>query len=139
MRAAREVLDGGRTIASAAGTLDMDELFDLHLLTSKPCIYAFNVDEATLADDDARERLEKLAAPAPSVVLCAKLESKLAGLDPDEAAALLAEYGQRESGLAQLARVGFDTLGLHTFLTAGPKEHGPGRSARARRRPRPRV
>jgi ribosome-binding ATPase len=120
--AARAVLDDGRTIAAASRSLEMDELYDLHLLTAKPCIYAFNVDEATLADGAARERLVKLAAPAPSVVLCAKLESELAGLDPADAAALLAEYGQLESGLAQLARVGFDTLGLHTFLTAGPKE-----------------
>jgi hypothetical protein len=120
--AARAVLDDGRTIAATSGALDMDELYDLHLLTAKPVIYAFNVDEATLADAAAREQLVKLAAPAPSVVLCAKLESELAGLEPDDAAALLAEYGQRESGLAQLARVGFDTLGLHTFLTAGPKE-----------------
>ena len=120
VRAARAVLDDGRTIAAAAGSLD--ELYDLHLLTAKPCIYAFNVDEATLADPGARERLEKLAAPAPSVVLCAKLEAELTGLEPSDAAALLAEYGQLESGLAQLARVGFDTLGLHTFLTAGPKE-----------------
>jgi hypothetical protein len=122
VRAARAVLDEGRTIAASSRALDMDELYDLHLLTAKPVIYAFNVDEATLADAAAREQLVKLAAPAPSVVLCAKLESELGGLDPDDAAALLAEYGQRESGLAQLARVGFDTLGLHTFLTAGPKE-----------------
>ena len=121
-RAARAVLDDGRTISSAAGELDLDSLTDLHLLTAKPFIYVFNVDEATLADPTAKERLAALAAPAPSVILCAKLESELAGLDPADAAELLAEYGQLESGLAQLARVGFETLGLQTFLTAGPKE-----------------
>jgi hypothetical protein len=120
--AARAVLDDGRTIASAAHELDLEALGDLHLLTSKPFIYVFNVDEATLADDEAKARLTALAAPAPSVILSAKLESELSGLDPDEAAELLAEYGQHESGLSQLARVGFETLGLQTFLTAGPKE-----------------
>ena len=120
-RAARDVLDQGTTIATARG-LDLAALRELHLLTAKPVIYVFNVDEATLADGDARARLAELASPAPSVVLCAKLEAEVAGMPADDAAELLAEYGQSESGLSQLARVGFETLGLQTFLTAGPKE-----------------
>ncbi len=121
-RAARDVLDDGRTASGSAGELDLDALRELHLLTAKPFIYVVNVDEATLADADARSRLAALVAPAPSVVLCAKLEAEVAELDPTEAAELLAVYGQDEPGLAQLARVGFETLGLQTFLTAGPKE-----------------
>ena len=121
-RAAREVLDQGTTVAAAAGTLDLPSLRDLHLLTAKPVIYVFNVDEATLADEGTRTGLSNLASPALSVVLCAKLEAEVAGMDASEAAELLAEYGQHESGLSQLARVGFETLGLQTFLTAGPKE-----------------
>jgi GTP-binding protein YchF len=121
-RAARAVLDAGRTAAAAARELDLVSLCDLHLLTAKPVIYVFNVDEATLADASARERLRAIAAPAPSVVLCAKLEAEVASLDADEAAELLSVYGQDELGLTQLARVGFETLGLQTFLTAGPKE-----------------
>ena len=121
-RAARAVLDGGTTIAAAAASLDVAALRDLHLLTAKPVIYVLNVDEATLADAAARARLAELVAPAPSVVLCAKLEAEVAGMAAADAAELLAEYGQHESGLAQLARVGFETLGLQTFLTAGPKE-----------------
>jgi ribosome-binding ATPase len=121
-RAARGVLDRGTTIAKGAGNLDLPALRDLHLLTAKPVIYVFNVDEATLADESAREHLMALAAPAPSVVLCAKLEAEVAGMDAADAQELLSEYGQHESGLAQLARVGFETLGLQTFLTAGPKE-----------------
>jgi len=122
VRAARAVLDGGGTISAAAAGLDLDALRELHLLTAKPFIYVFNVDEATLADPARKAELAALVAPAPCVVLCAKLEAEVAGLDPAEAAELLAEYGQSESGLAQLARVGFETLGLQTFLTAGPKE-----------------
>ena len=82
----------------------------------------FNLDEDGLADADLQERLRALVAPADAVFLDAKLEAELAELDPAEAAELLASVGQTESGLDQLARVGFHTLGLQTFLTAGPKE-----------------
>ncbi len=61
-------------------------------------------------------------APAEAVVLCAQIEAEVAALDPDDAAELLAGYGQDESGLVQLVHVGFRTLGLQTYLTAGPKE-----------------
>ena len=80
------------------------------------------VDEETLADEGRIEELRASVAPAPSVILCAKVEAELSGLDDDEALELLQSYGQAESGLAQLSRVGFATLGLQTFLTAGPKE-----------------
>jgi GTP-binding protein YchF len=121
-RAAAALLDAGTTVAAASQQLDVAALGELHLLTAKPCIYVFNVDEATLADRAARDRLVAMVAPAPSVVLCAKLEAEVAGMDADDASALLREFGQEESGLEQLARVGFETLGLQTFLTAGPKE-----------------
>ncbi|HLG67892.1 MAG TPA: redox-regulated ATPase YchF [Acidimicrobiales bacterium] len=124
LEAARELLDAGRTMwsALAAGELDPALLADLHLLTAKPFIYVFNVDEDHLGDDDRRQHLASLVAPAPSVVLCAKLEAEVAELDPAEAAELLAGYGQAEPGLVQLVHLGFEALGLQTFLTAGPKE-----------------
>jgi ribosome-binding ATPase len=123
--AAREVLNAGRPISSEPG-LDRDALADLHLLTDKPFIYVFNVDEEDLSDPERRDKLEaELAgtvAPAHSVLLCAKIESELAELDEADARELLSELGQAEPGLDRLARVGFETLGLQTFLTAGPKE-----------------
>ena len=121
---AREILDSGRTVASAvtAGEIDAALLADLHLLSAKPFIYVFNVDEGALGDDDLRSRLEALVSPAEAVVVCAQIEAEVAGLDPEDAAELLAGYGQHESGLVQLVHVGFHTLGLQTFLTAGPKE-----------------
>ena len=73
-------------------------------------------DAATLAE------LAALVAPAHAVFLDAKIESELIDLDPEDAAELLASTGQDETGLDQLARIGFDTLGLQTYLTAGPKE-----------------
>jgi len=124
VQATRQVLDEGRTVAAAAlaGELDPDLLADLHLLTAKPFVYAINVDEDEVADEQRRHELVDLVRPAEAVVLCAQLESELAALPLDEAAELLASYGQRQSGLEQLVDVSFRLLGLQTFLTAGPKE-----------------
>jgi GTP-binding protein YchF len=121
---AREILDSGRTIASAAaaGEVDLELLADLHLLSAKPFLYVFNVDEGALGDEALADRLRTLVAPAEAVILCAQIEAEVAVLDRDDAAELLASYGQLESGLVQLVGVGFSTLGLQTFLTAGPKE-----------------
>ena len=120
---ARDALNAGRVISKVgAKELDHESLFELHLLTDKPFIYVFNVDEATISDEARRAELEASVAPAPCVVLCAKVEAELAGLDEEEALELLQSFGQQESGLAQLSRVGFRALGLQTFLTAGPKE-----------------
>jgi GTP-binding protein YchF len=121
---AREVLDAGRPVSAAAalGELDVAALEDLHLLTAKPFIYVFNVAEGQLADDQLEERLRSLVAPAESVVLCAQIEAEVAGMERADARELLLEYGQDESGLEALVHVAFRTLGLHTFLTAGPKE-----------------
>ena len=94
----------------------------MHLLTAKPFIYVFNLDEVGLGDNALHERLHGLVAPAQCVFLSAKLEAELADLDDDEAAELLREVGQEERGLDQLAHAGFAALGLQTFLTAGPKE-----------------
>ena len=121
---AREILDAGRTVASAVadGQIEPALLTDLHLLSAKPFIYVFNVDEGSLGDDELAARLEALVSPAESVVVCAQIEAEVAALDLDDAAELLAGYGQAESGLVQLVHVGFRALGLQTFLTAGPKE-----------------
>jgi GTP-binding protein YchF len=117
--AARAVLDSGKPLSSAG---DFPLIKELGLLTAKPFIYVFNVDEQVLGDAAARASLAALVAPAPAVFLDAKLESELIDLSPEDAAELLASTGQDESGLDQLARIGFDTLGLQTYLTAGPKE-----------------
>jgi GTP-binding protein YchF len=121
---ARDVLDAGRTIAAATAEGDVDPapLGDLHLLSAKPFVYVFNVDEDELGDEARAKELAASVAPAEAVVLCAKIEAEVADLDPADAAELLAGYGQSESGLEQLVHVGFRTLGLQTFLTAGPKE-----------------
>jgi len=117
---AKRVLDSGTTVFAAG--LDIEPLRELHLLTAKPFLYVFNVDESQLADASVHEELRKLVEPAEAVFLDAKLEAELTELSEDEAMELLESVGQHESGLSQLARVGFNTLGLQTFLTAGEKE-----------------
>jgi GTP-binding protein YchF len=122
--AAQKVLESGQTLyaGGAAGGVDAGLARDLGLLTTKPFIYVFNLDEEQLADGDLHARLRELVAPADSVFLNAKLEMDLMDMDEAEALELLQSFGADESGLDQLARVGFHTLGLQTFLTAGPKE-----------------
>ena len=115
-----EALNEGKLL-SASG-IDLEPISELGLLTAKPVIFVFNVDEAVLSDEARKAELAAMVAPAKAVFLDAKLESELIDLDPEDAAELLASTGQTESGLDQLARIGFDTLGLQTYLTAGPKE-----------------
>ena len=118
--AAGDVLASGRTIVAAG--LDRAPLRELSLMTAKPIIYVFNVDPDELADTAFLDSLRQLVAPADAVILDAQTESELVELDAAEAKELLESMGQTESGLDQLARIGFDTLGLQTFLTTGPKE-----------------
>jgi ribosome-binding ATPase len=120
VEAAGAILNSGRTVFSAG--LDLEPLRELSLLTAKPFLYVFNLDPAQISDETVTSELRALVAPAEAIFLDAKTEAELVELEPDEALELLQSMGQQESGLDQLARVGFATLGLHTFLTAGPKE-----------------
>ncbi len=117
---AYETLSAGRGVFAAG--LDLEPLHDLFLLTAKPFIYVFNCDADELADSDLLARTRELVAPAEAIFLDAKFESELTEMEPDEAKEFLADEGVDEPGLDVLARVGFATLGLQTFLTAGPKE-----------------
>ncbi len=123
-RAANVILEAGDTLFAKAAVAGIDtrHLRDLGLLTTKPFLYVFNVDEDQLTDDSLRAELASLVEPAEAIVLDAKLEMDLAELDEAEADDLLASVGVTEPGLQQLAHRGFRTLGLQTFLTAGPKE-----------------
>ncbi|OFR87747.1 MULTISPECIES: redox-regulated ATPase YchF [Micrococcus] len=124
LKAAQAVLERGDTIFTGVTKdgLELEHLRELNLLTAKPFIYVFNSDEGVLGDEARQAELRELVAPAQAVFLDAKLESELVDLSAEEAAEMLEMAGQEESGLDQLARVGFSTLGLQTYLTAGPKE-----------------
>jgi hypothetical protein len=117
---AQQVLGEGSTIFAAG--LDREPLRELHLMTAKPFLYVFNVDPDELANEEFTSELRALVAPAEAIFLDAKTESELVELEPDEALELLQSIGVEESGLDKLAHVGFRTLGLQTYLTAGPKE-----------------
>ena len=118
---AKEVLDTGKGVFGAG--LDREPLRELHLLSAKPLIFVFNCDADELSDEDLKTRMRDLVAPAEAIFLDAKFEAELVELDDDdEAREMLADMGVDEPGLDVLARVGFDTLGLQTYLTAGPKE-----------------
>jgi len=118
--AAQEILNTGKTLFAAG--MDTTLLRELNLMTTKPFLYVFNADETVLTDEKRVAELRELVAPADAVFLDAKIEAELQELDEESAAELLESIGQTERGLDALARAGFHTLKLQTYLTAGPKE-----------------
>lgn len=117
-----KALDDGKPVNTVIKPEGLAGLEDLQLLTMKPVIYVFNVDENTLSNEDKKNTLRELAAPQKAVFICAKLESELRSLDESDRKELLKSYGQDESGLVQLIHAAYDTLGLQSYLTAGEKE-----------------
>ncbi len=97
-------------------------LADLQLLTMKPVIYVFNVDENGPTNSARKKELSEMVAPSLSIFVCAKLEHELLGLDEADRQELLDSYGVKEAGLEQLIHAAYDTLGLQSYLTAGDKE-----------------
>ncbi len=120
VKAAEVVLNAGKPLSGS--DVDLVALAELHLLTAKPFLYVFNVDATELNDSELRAKLAALVAPAEAIFLDAKTEAELAELSDEDALELLNSIGLSEPGLATLAHVGFRTLGLQTYLTAGPKE-----------------
>ncbi|HET8709280.1 MAG TPA: redox-regulated ATPase YchF [Candidatus Saccharimonadales bacterium] len=121
----KQLLDDGTPLFASDDynsiSAGLDEI-QLPLLTAKPIIYVFNVDENGLSDETKHKNLRDLVAPATALFVCAKLESELSSLDPADADELLESYGVTESGLVQLIHAAYDTLGLQSYLTAGEKE-----------------
>ena len=120
VKQAQEILNSGKLLYGSK--LDLTLIADLHLMTAKPFLYVFNVDAAELADAQLRKKLAAMVAPSEAIFLDAKTEAELAELDDADAMELLSVIGLEEPGLSTLARIGFNTLGLQTYLTAGPKE-----------------
>jgi GTP-binding protein YchF len=121
LQRAQQLLNDNKPLSSV-DDLTLEHMQDLHLLTAKPVIYLFNLNEAGLQDDAHKQKLAELVAPAPSLFICAQLESELRGLDESDAAEMLESYGQKESGLVQLIHSAYDVLGLQSYLTAGEQE-----------------
>ncbi|MEI7539389.1 MAG: redox-regulated ATPase YchF [Candidatus Saccharibacteria bacterium] len=109
-------------LLSEIKNLNLELISDLHLLTAKPVIYAFNVDEETLTSEDKKASLAQLVSPARAIFVCAKLEDEIKGLTSEDATELLESYGVKETGLLQLVHAAYDILGLQSYLTAGTDE-----------------
>ena len=120
VKESQQLLNAGKLLVGSR--VDLALIAELQLMTTKPFLYVFNVDASELSDQDLRAKLQALVAPSEAIFLDAKTEAELAELDEADALELLQEFGMEEPGLATLARVGFKTLGLQTYLTAGPKE-----------------
>ncbi len=119
---AKEILDNGTPLSHRSGEIELEHINDLQLITAKPMMYVFNVDEQTLGDEARKNELKSLVGDATAVFICAKLESELSGLDDAEASELLETYGVNESGLNLLIKNAYSLLGLQSYLTAGEKE-----------------
>ncbi len=117
-----DLLDSGKPVYGNIPSQELEGLEDLQLLTMKPVIYVFNVDENDLTDESKKSELSTLVAPAQALFVCAKLESELQGLDQADATELLQSYGVNESGLLQVIHAAYQTLGLQSYLTAGEQE-----------------
>jgi GTP-binding protein YchF len=109
--------------------LESDEFIamnkELRLLTAKPIIYAANVDEDGLCEDNAFvQKLKAYASERGSEVikLCAKVEEDMVDFEDDERDEMLEDLGVKASGLEQIIHKGFDTLGLMSYFTAGVQE-----------------
>jgi GTP-binding protein YchF len=110
----KEALDAGK-LASEAGLTSDEKIAagKLPLITTKPMIYVYNVDEKDAAKESNKPN---------ELIISAKIESEVASLDEAEAQEYLTSLGLKQSGLHRLAHVAYDILGLQSFLTAGPKE-----------------
>jgi GTP-binding protein YchF len=120
------ILDNGRPLHTESRIMNHESRRwleqELQLLTLKPVIYVFNVDEAGLSDEQKKQQFVQLVAPAQAIFVCAKLEHELNGLDDGDHRELLLSYGVQGSGLEQLIHAAYSTLGLQSYLTAGEKE-----------------
>ena len=118
-------LDRGRAVRSmrlAEGNAAL--VRDLQLLTAKPVLYIANVEEDGLHANPWLGRIQAAieAEGAPLIPVSAALEAEIAQLAPSEKQEFLAAMGLAEAGLDRIIRAGYQTLGLHTYFTAGPKE-----------------
>jgi GTP-binding protein YchF len=117
-----DALNDGKPVHSVFSKEELEGLEDLQLLTMKPVIYVFNIDDTELNNENMKQELLQMVAPAKAIFVSAKLESELRGLDDNDRKELLESYGQQTSGLNQLIHAAYDTLGLQSYLTAGEKE-----------------
>ncbi len=120
----QEVLNNGSPLWKNPDLLEAykEHLSDLQLMSAKPILYLFNLEDEQLSDDTKKQELAQLVAPAPAVFVSAKLEDELRGLDAPDVLEMLESYGQDEPGLNKVIHSAYDLLGLQSYLTAGEQE-----------------
>lgn len=120
----KNLLDSGKPLWSNSELLSeyIEHLSDLQLMSAKPVMYLFNLDDEQLNSVDRLKELTELATPSPAVFVSAKLEDELRGLDENDRLEMLESYGQSEPGLRLVIKKAYDLLGLQSYLTAGEKE-----------------
>ncbi|MCL4357750.1 redox-regulated ATPase YchF [Patescibacteria group bacterium] len=119
---AYSLLENGQQLHAQLNPEELKQLSDLHLLSTKPVIYVFNVDEHNLVDREHQQSLAAMVEPSPALFISAKLEIELSTLEDYDAKELRESYGLHRSGLESLVIAAYKTLGLQSFLTAGEKE-----------------
>jgi ribosome-binding ATPase len=126
---AKKVLDALNAGKPARGLAQTDDekiwMKSFFLLTSKPVLYAANVNENdVLGGNDYTKQVESIAAEegAKAIIVCAKIESEIAVLPEEEKPEFLASLGLEMSGLDRIIRAAYNLLGLQTYFTAGEKE-----------------
>ncbi len=125
LQKAKDILEAGKPVRSGMDEEEIEELSDLHLITTKKVLYVANVDEDTLLEGNEYVTTLKDIANAEGagcVSICGKIEEEIAELDAEDAAEFLESLGLEEPGLSVLARATYDLLGLQTYFTAGVKE-----------------
>jgi len=124
----RDSLEKGIPVRALKFNEEENKMVDqLFLLTSKPVLYAANISEDDLGNEDNNPYIAELRSIAEAegsevMVICAKIEEEIAQLDEDERKVFLEELGMSESGLDRLIKASYKLLGLISFLTAGPTE-----------------
>src|SRR5690625_4344693 len=124
----KEELEGETPVRALDFTDDQKKIVkQLHLLTSKPVLYAANISEDEVSDPDTNEYVKRVRAFASEenaevIVICASIEREIAELDQEEKEMFLEELGIKESGLDQLIKATYHLLGLATYFTAGEQE-----------------
>ena len=104
------------------GERNTENVEGLQLLSAKPVVMVFNMDEKELVDESLKKELAGVVAPRSCVFVNAKLEEEMRMMGREERREFLESYGVVEDGLEQLVRASYETLGLQSFLTAGKKE-----------------
>jgi ribosome-binding ATPase len=123
LKRARDLLDAGTPLRAASWEPEERRVLrNFAPLTLKPALAVLNLGEAAAGEAAQRAAAAEAELGVPTVALAAALEAEAAELPPDEAAALLAEYGVRRGGLDQVVGAAWRLLDLVTFLTTGEDE-----------------